>query len=529
MLPRDLIKRCARNFPNKVAYYMGDKRASWRQMDQRSEALAASLQKLGVGKGDGVGIYTQERIEIYEHFMACMKIGAIRVGINWRYAKEEFIHCARDSALKVIIVQASLVHQVREELAEFARAGVLLVGYDGEHELPLDYETLVDQGRRQPVAYPPIARDDTLFISYTSGTSGLPKGVVLTHGGLYDVIVHSVPAVGLSPDDIWYMPAAASWVVIAMNVWGLANGMASVIPDGVFDPKAYLRDVQRLGVTIVMQVPTTMRWIIREYATGEYDFSSVRMLVFGSSPASPELITQMHETWPDCELLQLYGQTEVTGGWVTFMTPADYRLAFNGRPELLASVGRCAVHFEMSVRDADGNELPPGEKGDLWMRGTPVMKEYLNLPDKTAEVLPGDGWLRSHDIVSIDEDGYVFLHDRKNFLIITGAVNVFPASVEAILMTHPAIEEVAVVGVPHPEWGEAVVAVVKLREGEHLTQDALIEACRGRLSKPEIPKHVLFVDHALPKTLTAKLQKNEIRRWVLADPARLPWSIGTAA
>lgn len=528
MLPRDLIKRCSRNVPNKVAYYMGERSASWRQMDQRSDWLAAGLQKLGLGKGDAIGIFSQESIEIYEQYMACMKIGTVRVGINWRYASEELRHCAKDSSIKALIVHGKLTGQIKAELEQFASEGVLLIGYGGEHGLDLDYEAIIDQGRRHAVVYPDIERDDTLFVTYTSGTSGLPKGVVLSHGGLYDVILHSVLSVGLSPDDVWYMPAASSWVVIAMNVWGLANGMAHVIPEGAFDVKGYLRDVQRHRVTVVMQVPTTLRWLMKEYASGEYDFSSVRMLVFGSSPASPELIRQVHEMWPDVGLLQTYGQTEVTGGWVTFMTPADYRLAFTGRPELLKSVGRVGMHFELSVRDSEGREVSPGEIGDLWMRGTPMMKGYQNLPDKTLEVLPGDGWLRSHDIVSIDADGYVYLHDRKNFLIITGAVNVFPASVEAIVMEHPAVEEVAVVGVPHPEWGEAVVAVVKPKDGEALTADALIEFCRKHLSKPEIPKHVFIMHDSLPKTLTAKLRKDDIRRSVLAKADQLPWSIAEA-
>ncbi|ATE62813.1 class I adenylate-forming enzyme family protein [Thauera sinica] len=528
MLPRDLIKRCARNYPNKTAYYMGEHSATWRRMDERSDWLAAGLQKLGIGKGDAIGVLSQESIEIYEQFMACMKIGAVRVGINWRYASEEVLHCARDSGIRALVVQGRLVEQLKNELERFADAGVLVIGYDDGHGLDLDYEAIIDQGRQRAVDYPALDRDDTLFVTYTSGTSGLPKGVVLSHGGLHDVILHSVLSVGLGPDDVWYMPAASSWVVIAMNVWGLANGMAHVIPEGAFDVKAYLRDVERHRVTVVMQVPTTLRWLMREFATGQYDFSSVRLLVFGSSPASPELIHQIHGTWPDVGLLQTYGQTEVTGGWVTFMTPADYRLAFDGRPELLKSVGRVGLHFELTVRDDEGKELPPGETGELWMRGTPMMKGYQNLPEKTREVMPGDGWLRSHDIVSIDADGYVYLHDRKNFLIITGAVNVFPSSVEAVVMTHSAVEEVAVIGVPHPEWGEAVVAVVKPKDGESLAADELIDFCRSHLSKPETPKHVLIVDHPLPKTLTAKLQKAEIRRWVLDDPKRLPWSVAEA-
>lgn len=525
MLPRDLIKRCSCNFPNKPAYLSGERGASWRQMDERSDWLATGLQKLGIGKGDAIGVFSQESIEIYEQFYACMKMGAVRVGISWRYASEEILHCAHESNIKALIIQGRLTEQIREELQQFANEGVLLIGYDGEHGLDLDYETIIKQGRQHKVSYPEIERDDPLFVTYTSGTSGLPKGVVLSHGGLYDVILHSGLSVGLAHDDVCYMAGASSWVVIAMNVWGMSNGMTHVIPEGTFDVKGYLRDVQRHRVTVVIQVPTTLRWLMQEYAAGDYDVSSVRMLVFGSSPAAPELIRQVHEAWPNVGLLQTYGLTEATGGWVTFMTPEDYRLAFNGRPELLKSVGRAGLHFELSVRDADGKELPPGEIGDLWVRGTSMMKGYQNLPEKTLEVLPGDGWLRSHDIVSIDADGYVYLHDRKNFLIITGAVNVFPSSIETVVMGCPEVDEVAVFGIPHPEWGEAVVAVVKPKDGEELTANEIIEFCRRHLSKAETPKYVSIVHESLPKTLTSKLMKTEIRRRILSDPGQIPWSL----
>jgi acyl-CoA synthetase (AMP-forming)/AMP-acid ligase II len=210
------------------------------------------------------------------------------------------------------------------------------------------------------------------------------------------------------------------------------------------------------------------------------------------------------------------------------MTPKDYRDALESDSERLKSIGRCRVHFEASIRSEDGAELAPNQSGELWVRGVPVMKEYLNLPEKTAEVFPGDGWMRTNDIARRDEDGYIYLLDRKSFMIITGAVNVFPSSVEAVLVLHEDVEEVAVVGVPHPDWGEAVVAVVKAREDSELTQAKLLEVCEGRLGKPEIPKLVLFVDESLPKTLSSKLRKNDIRSWILENPSLVPWSMEEA-
>ena len=527
MLPRDLLTRCAQNFPNKIAYYCGDRSATWSQMDQRADQLAAGLQQLGISQGDTVAILTHETIEVYEHFFACMKIGAVRVSLNWRYAAEEMRHVLKDSNAKAVIVQARCRETIEPLLPELVKAGILVVGYGGDHGLELDYEAVVENGRANAPQCPTIAPDDALFISYTSGTSGLPKGVVLTHEGLYANIHTSVVSIGFAPDDVWYVPAASAWVVVVLDLWGLANGMTHVLPDGDFEVTQFLHDIARYQVTVPLVVPTMMRRVIDEYRRGKYDLSSMRAIVFGSSPASPALIRNASEAF-GCDLIQMYGLTESTGPIVTVMTPKDYREALTVDSDRLKSVGRCSAHFEASIRSEDGAELAPNESGELWVRGVPVMKEYLNLPEKTAEVFPGDGWMRTNDIARKDEDGYIYLLDRKNFLIITGAVNVFPSNVDAVLGLHEDVEEVAVVGVPHPDWGEAVVAVVKAREDSELTQAKLLEVCEGRLGKPEIPKLVLFVDEALPKTLSSKLRKNDIRSWILENPSLVPWSMEEA-
>ncbi len=521
MLPRDLIKRCARNFPDKIAYYCGARAPSWAEMDRRSDALGSALQALGLGKGDTVAIFAPEGLEIYEHFFACMKTGMIRVGVNPRYAEAEIRHVLEDSAVKLLFVDAELAGPVRSLLDEAAARGLVLVGLGTGHGLPLDYEALIAAEMGRAPAWPEIAADDTLFISYTSGTSGLPKGVMLSHDGLYHIVIHTVLGLAFSPDDVWYMPASAAWVVIAMNVLGLANGMAHVIPERQFEVQRFMRDIERFGVTVFLNVPTALRWVMRAYREGGYDFSSVRRVIFGSSPASADLIHEIHATWPDFEMMQTYGLTE--GGWVTFMTARDYRQALAARPELLASVGRCGVHFEASIRDETGTELPRGSQGDLWLRGPTVMKGYLNLPKKTAEVLTPDGWLRCGDIASMDKDGYLFLHDRKDFLIITGAINVFPSTVEAVLDTHPGVEEVAVIGIPHPEWGEAVVAVVRARPGVEVSHEMLLQHCAGKLGKPEWPKHTIFMEEPLPRTASAKIRKTFLRHLILQNPANIPW------
>ncbi|WP_437354514.1 class I adenylate-forming enzyme family protein, partial [Marinobacter adhaerens] len=219
-------------------------------------------------------------------------------------------------------------------------------------------ESVVERGRDGGPQYPAIAPDDALFISYTSGTSGLPKGVVLTHEGLHTNIQSSVVSIGFTPDDVWYVPAASAWVVVVLDLWGLANGMTHVLPDGDFEVSQFLHDIARYRVTVPLMVPTMMLRLIGEYGKGKYDLSSVRTMVFGSSPASPSMIRNASETF-GCDLIQMYGLTESTGPVVTVMTPQDYREALVNDSERLKSVGRCGVHFEASIRGDDGEELAP--------------------------------------------------------------------------------------------------------------------------------------------------------------------------
>lgn len=524
MLPRDLVKRCARNYPTKTAYLCGERSCSWREMDQRSDRFGVALQQLGHRAGETVAILTQESIEVYEHFFACMKIAAPRVGLNTAYVWPEMLHVLKDSEVKFLLLDTRCRHLVADRLDELKALGITLIGYGAGHGLERDYESLLAEAEGEP-HWPALAPDDILFVSYTSGTTGVPKGVMLTQEGGVNCILHSLISFGFGPDDIWYMPAASAWVVVIMDTFGLGNGMTTVIPDGAFQLQAYLRDIGRFRVTVGLFVPTMLQRAIVEIQTNPvYDLSSLRMVMYGSSPATPKLIRDAREAFQGIKLLQTYAMTEATGGWISYLTDADHEHALCEEIELLKSVGRIGIHYDCSIRDESGQPVPIGQSGEIWLRGNTMMKGYRNLPEATAEAMP-DGWLRTNDIGRLDERGYLYLLDRQKFLIITGAVNVFPTTVEAILVDHPAVEEVAVVGVPHPEWGEAVVAVV-VRKPSHrdVTVQALIDFCHGKLSRPETPKHVVFVEE-LPKTSNAKLKKGELKKWLSSGAVPLPWQI----
>lgn len=526
MFPRDMIRRCARNYPTKTAYLCGAQSRSWREMDDRSDRFAAALQSLGHQPGSAIGIFTRESITVYEHYFACMKLGAVRVGINVQYAWPEIKHVILDSGMKFLLVDARCATTLREHFSYLVGLGICLIGYGVSHGIEHDYETLLAEAMIPPV-WPALSEDDTLLLSYTSGTTGLPKGVMLTHAGAANHIIHSSGILGLRPDDIFYVPGASAWIIVMMYLLGLANGMTVVIPDGAFEIRAYLQDVGRFGVSVGLLVPTMLRRAIAEVrANPAHEIGSLTRVIYGSSPATPRLIREAREVL-GVSLIQMYSLTEVTTCVISCLTAGDHQFAMLQKPELLKSAGRIAGNYECDIRDESGASLPQGEAGEIWLRGNTLMKGYLNLPEATAEAM-GAGWLRTNDIGRIDADGFLYVLDRQKFLIITGAVNVFPSNVEAVMAGHPAVGEIAVVGVPHPEWGEAVVAAVVLSpESADVSAAELVGFCNDKLSRPEIPKHVVFVAE-LPKTSNGKVKKAELREWLAGGGAPLPWSLAEA-
>lgn len=522
LLPRDLLIRCARNFPDKYAYHCGDVSRSWREMNSRGELLAIAMVKMGFKQGAVSAFLGKESLGVYEHFFACMKIGAVRLGLNWRYSAIEMEHILFDSGALMLIVDAACAEQLKPLRTKLDTKGVLLVGYGEGHGLSLDYETLLADAARsmQLLTLPDLDPDDALMLTYTSGTTGRPKGVLHRQSSISAMIFQSIMARGLSPDDIWYTAAASSWVTVVLNMLGLGNGMTHVISNGAFEICGFLRDVERRRATAVMLVPTLIQRALEELSKAPYDLSSMRLLMYGSAPASPSLIEATYRAF-GCEMIQSYGMTEI--GWITQLGAADHRLAIAGEPGLLRSVGRPGVMSEIEIRDEEGHVLPPITPGNVWIRSETLMKGYLNLPQETKEALIG-GWLCTNDVGYLDARGYLFLTDRRKFMIISGAVNIFPSSVENALLEHNDVVEAAVVGAPHPQWGEAVVAVVRLRQLGTVQASQLHAHCEQRLNRIERPKHILFVED-FPRSLNGKVQKQQVKEWVAAQQQAMPWNV----
>jgi acyl-CoA synthetase (AMP-forming)/AMP-acid ligase II len=519
VLARDLISRCASAYPDRTAYVDGDRRATWARMDRRSDQLAGALQQLGVRAGDVVALLAYDRLELLEHWWACVKIGALRTAINYRYAGREIAHIVRDSDAKVLLVEAPHVGLVRDDLGTFAAEGRRVVGIGDGHGLPHDYETLL-AGAPDP-QLPALRPEEPLAISYTSGTTGLPKGALLTQHGVLQALTWMVVNVGLRHEDVWANALPAPGAPMIFTAVNAINGMTCVLPDGQFKPRRFLQLVAEHRVTSTIVVPTMLRQLLTELERDDHDTSSLRLVCYGSMPATPPLIRAAKERL-GCELQQWYSATELTAAPVVILRDSTHERALAEEPELLTSCGVPTPNVELSIRDASGSRMPSGEVGEVWLRGETVFGGYLNRSEETADVLAGD-WLRPGDLGRLDDEGHLYLVDRKKFMIISGGYNVFPVVVENVLSDHPAVGEVAVVGAEHPDWGEAVVAVVTLRDGTHATAAELIAHCEEKVGRWEVPKHVEIVDE-LPKGATAKIQKHEIREWFRTDPGRLAWN-----
>ncbi len=518
-LLRDLVDNQANNKPNETAYLCGDKSITWKKINERANIFGAALQKIGHKAGEPLGILAPETIEVYEHFFTCFKIGAIRVGINRRYAPKEALHTIDDGKLKVLLVHVDCMPLINQMEAELTDRNVTLIGFGDGHGLPHDYENLIETCD-QDIIYPDISIDDPAMYTYTSGTTGLPKGVVLSGKALKVVIEQAPLNFGFVPHDRFYCPLANAWAAVLFNLLGLSNGMTLVIPDKEYDTTVYLKEIEEKSISVFLLAPTMMQWALDALNDLTVDVSSIRLGIYGSAPAAPKLIKEASERF-GCNLVQAYGVSEAAAGWISYLSAEDHIKGLESGSDILQSAGRAPSYFSVSVRDEDGKEVPSGEPGELWVRSSTIMNEYLNLPEQTEEVLK-DGWLITNDMAVIDEDGYIFLKDRRKFMIVSGGINVFPAGVEAVLSDHPAIKELAVVGVPHATWGEAVIAVVYVDSTEKPSTQELLEHCEGKLSKVMTPKLIHFVDEPLPKSANLKIQKHIIQSWFKSNPELLP-------
>ena len=483
----------------------GERTRTWGELYERSIRVANALQAAGVGVQDRVAFLDKNSIEHFEVFYGCALINAVSVDINWRLAPPEVEFIVNDAAAKVLVVHADfwpVIEAIRANLTT-TQLIVVIGGTGGD----IDYETWVNSGAATDPAVV-SASEDVAFQLYSSGTTGRPKGVMLTNNNFFVMLPGARTFWKLSDDMINLV--AMPLFHIGGGGWATAGqfvGSSSIIVREM-DPNAVIQLIEKHKITHGFLVPAVLQFMLMMPSVKEADFSSLQLMVYGASPISLEVLTNSVETFK-CDFMQVYGLTETTGA--TTLLPSEDHDPKGPNAHRLRSCGVPAPGVEIRIIDnATGKELPAREVGEIWCKSPQVMKGYWNNPKATAESITPDGWFKTGDAGYRDEDGYIYIHDRVKDMIVSGGENVYPAEVESALMSHPAIADVAVIGVPHEKWGETVKAIVVKKADVAVTEAEIIEFSKGLLARFKCPTSVDWID-ALPRNPSGKILKKDLR------------------
>ena len=483
----------------------GERVVTWGAMDERTSRVARGLGAEGVGPQDRVAFVDKNGPEYFEVLLGGAKANAVNVAVNWRLAPAEMAYIVNDARARILFVGREFVahlETVERELTTVKKVVVL-----GAHPCHEGYDAWVG---RQPAVDPdvPSAPGDVAMQLYTSGTTGLPKGAMLTNANLGTLLPSVSPPWGFDATSVNLvaMPlfhiGGSGWALVGM--W---HGCRSVLLRE-FVPAAVLDALARHRVTNALFVPAMLQALTQVPGAADGDYGALRSIVYGASPITDEALVRALRTFR-CPFVQVYGLTETTGA-ITQLDAADHQ-PDGPRARLLRSAGKPYPWVELRVVDPiTAEERAAGVVGELWTRSVQNMKGYWNRPDETARTVMPDGWLKTGDAGYRDEEGYVFLTDRVKDMIISGGENVYPAEVENVLAAHPDVADVAVIGVPDDRWGETVKAIVVPRPGTAPAADAIIAFARARLAHYKCPTSVDFVA-TLPRNPSGKLLKRELR------------------
>ncbi len=509
----DLLARNARNFPNDVGLIFGDKKFTWKELDARAKAFANSLFELGLKRGDRVAIYAKNSNQWVEALFGLAQVGLISVTINYRLTANEVKFIVENSGAKAIICDASTEQNALEvkEKIDFLEQ---VINSEFFENLIENFKFQISNFKLEREANLKseicnLKYEDAAMLLYTSGTTGFPKGAVYSHGSLLVGMLVHVHAIASRQTHRVMLPSP---LYSAAGIAGVfcAVYVASQISLINYETETACATIERDKITFTNLVPTTIQMLLASEVSKKYDLSSLEVLLYGGSPIPENVLREAMLRFPKCGFRQTFATTE-TGCAGTVLEPSEHREALENpaRKHLLQSCGRAQTNVDVRIVDEDWNFLPANETGEIAIRTEANMLGYWNNDAATAKTLK-NGWLRTGDMARLDLDGYLYLVDRKNDMIVSGALNVYPSEVERVLQEHSAIYEVAVIGVESEKWGEEVKAIVVLKEGANVSEKNLIDFCEGKLAGFKKPKSVEFIDK-LPRNLTGKILKKDLR------------------
>jgi acyl-CoA synthetase (AMP-forming)/AMP-acid ligase II len=504
----EVLRANAAALGGKPAFVCNERSLSFAEVNKRVNRLVDALSRLGLERGDRVALLARNRPEVFEIY-GTAKSGLVAVPLNFRLSPRELAHPLADSRPRVLIAEPEFVPSIDSLRAQLAGVQHFIV-FGEEHEGWLNYERLLARASdSEPRAE--VRPQELACLIYSSGTTGVPKAAMLTHGALLNDCRAVIELLGLEQADVGLavMPlfhVGGMWYHLFPS---FASGCTTVM-QSAFEPRAVLESIAAHRVTNVHLVPTMIAALLEDLQARDDDLGSLRTLYYAASPIPVATLTRALDVLAGCGFVQSFGSTE--GGCITALTAADHVRALRdpAGQRLLLSCGRALAGAKVQIRDASGKPLPPGETGDIAVKSDRLMAGYWNNAAATAEALVG-GWLYTGDVGCLDEEGYLTIVDRKHDMIVTGGENVYPREVEEVLYQDPDVAEAAVFAIPDPKWVERVAAAVVLKAGCAPSPEGIRERASRRLASYKCPKTVVFVA-SLPKNATGKVLKKELRR-----------------
>ncbi|MEP5936858.1 MAG: fatty acid--CoA ligase [Erythrobacter sp.] len=505
----DIVRLRGAHGGDQSAFTFGEEAMSFAELDAGSNRAAQALIDAGVTKGDRIAYLGKNHHLYFEVFLGAAKIGAVMTPVNWRLAPPEVVYILDNCEAELVFFGPGFEDVVGKVSASCPRVKQL-IGLDAPMDGASDYRAWRDAHPANDPAVPLGAEDEFLQL-YTSGTTGRPKGAIMTHG--------SILASGLSKGDDgptreWQEPIENDVSLVAMpcfHISGTGNGLANIVsgthsivlPE--YDPTQALELIERYPISKLFLVPAAIQILLNHPRANEVDFSTLRYITYGASPIPLELMKEAMEVL-GCGFVQMYGMTE-TSGTIVALDPKDHLP--EGSPKM-RSVGTALNGVELKILDEAGNSLPAGTIGEIATRSGKNMAGYWRMADASAETIDADGWLRTGDAGYLDEDGYLYIQARVKDMIISGGENIYPAEVENALYAHPQVGDVAVIGIPSEKWGEEVKACVVVKDGADLSEADVIAHAREHIAGYKCPKSVDFID-ALPRNPSGKILRKDLR------------------
>jgi len=504
----DVIRRSAHRFPDKAALVFREAEITYGELNRRVNRLARFLLKAGLKKGERVALLSHNGPVYFELYFACAKCGGIFVPVNNLLKQAELLQILNYVEPRFLFLAPEFEEKIEALRGDLDKTEVFVSLSQEPSGVFRPYESCLGEGSPEEPAVT-VTDDDVMSIFLTSGTTGRPKGAMRTHRHIYVNALTGAAEVGLKAYDTTLLLFPFYHITWEDNLRHILMANTIVIRrEGGFDADEVLETLSIKRISICQMVPTMISSLLQMESHERYDLSRFRLLVYAASPMPVELLKRALARFK-CQFTQLYGQTE-TGPLTTLLRPEDHVL--EGSPEQLArlaSAGRPVVSYELRVVDKEGKDVPVGEVGEIVVRSECMTIGYWKLPEETDKTIRG-GWLYTGDFGRLDGEGYVYIVDRKNDMIISGGKNIYPREIEEVLYRHPAVLEVSVIGVPDEHWGESVKALVVLRGGMGATEEELIGFCKNNLASYKKPRSVEFRVE-LPKSPTGKILKRVIR------------------